>query len=57
MMERADMLFDPTTEFDERFTAVLTDMLAGKHVNQLGPDGPGLFDGPVDNDDNPTSEF
>ena len=54
---RAALLFDPNTQYDERFEAVMTDILAGRHINQLHPDEPGLFDGPVDNEENPTDEF
>ena len=55
---RAALLFDPNTHYDERFEAVITDLLAGRHGSQLNPDGQDLFDGPVDNDDQkPTDEF
>ena len=53
---RAALLFDPNTQYDERFEAVIHDLLAGKHPNQLHPGETGLFNGPVDNDENPTEE-
>ena len=49
---RADLLLDPTTNFAERFEAVLTDMVAGRHISQIEPDQPGLFRAPTDNEEN-----
>jgi hypothetical protein len=46
--------------FDERFEAVMVDMLNGRHISQTKPDSPGLFEQPEDhetNDEDPTSEF
>ena len=37
--ERNAILFEPDTEFDERYAAVLTDMLAGRHASQVAPEG------------------
>ena len=57
---RADLLLDPTTNFAERFEAVLTDMVAGRHISQIEPDQPGLFRAPTDNEENdekPTEDF
>ena len=48
---RARMLLNPETEYGERFVAVMTDMLAGRHVSQTEPDEPGLYRAPVDNGD------
>ena len=48
---RADLLLDPTTSFPERFEAVMTDMLAGRHISQTEPEQPGLFRKPSENDD------
>ena len=55
--DRAALLFDPNTEYNDRFEAVMTDILAGRHVNQLQPEEPGLYQEPTDNDQNPTDEF
>ena len=57
--EREELILNPNTMFDERFEAVMVDMLAGRHISQTKPDSPGLFDQPEDhrNDDDPTSDF
>jgi hypothetical protein len=55
--ERAALLFDPNTDYNDRFEAVMTDILNGRHVNQLAPEEPGLYQDPVDNEENPTDEF
>ena len=39
------------------FEAVMTDILNGRHVNQLAPEEPGLYQDPIDNKENPTDEF
>ena len=57
---REDLILNPNTMFDERFEAVMVDMLAGRHASQIKPNSSGLFDQPEDNktdDDNPTSDF
>ena len=57
---RAAMLMNPDTQFGERFEAVMTDMLSGKHISQTEPNDPGLFRAPTDNEENdekPTEEF
>jgi hypothetical protein len=57
---RDDLVLNPNTMFDERFEAVMTDMLAGRHISQTKPNGENLFDQPEDHetdDDNPTSDF
>ena len=54
---RTNLLIDPDTSFGERFEAVITDMLNGKHITQTNPDEPGLFRKPIDNEDEPTEEF
>ena len=41
--ERAEMLLNPDTGFAERFDAVMTDMLAGKHISQTEPKDPGRY--------------
>ena len=48
---RADLLRNPDTGFAERFDAVMTDMLAGRHISQTEPEEPGLFRKPSENDD------
>ncbi len=55
--ERADLLFDPDTSYGDRFEAVMTDILAGRHVNQLTPDEDTEYQEPNDNQENPTEEF
>ena len=57
--ERNAMLFDPDTEYKERFEAVMTDILNGKHPSQVHPEGLDLFNEPIDNDEgeNPTKDF
>ena len=57
---RAALLMNPDTGFADRFEAVMTDMLSGKHISQTEPDDPGLFRAPTDNEENdekPTEEF
>ena len=57
---RDDLILNPDTEFDERFQAVMVDMLAGRHASQIQPNGAKLFDQPEEHetdDDNPTSDF
>ena len=57
---RAELLMNPDTGFADRFTAVMTDLLAGQHISQTEPNDPGLFRKPADNetdDENPTNEF
>lgn len=40
---RSQLIIDPASGFDERFEAVLTDMLEGRHITQVMPNDPGLF--------------
>ena len=57
---RDDLILNPETMFDERFAAVMTDMLNGKHTSQIKPEGLDLYKNPSDNEsdeDNPTSDF
>ena len=58
---RAQLLLNPDVGFAERYEAVMTDMLAGRHINQIHPDDPSLFKDLIDNqeldDENPTNEF
>ena len=55
---RDALLLDPSTDFDTRFEAVMTDMLQGRHVTLIEPDDPGLYREPVDNEEeNSTKDF
>ena len=51
------MLFNPDTEFTDRFEAVMVDLLNGKHVGQIDPEDSDLIGNPIDNEENPTNEF
>ena len=53
---RAELILNPETGFGERFDAVMTDILAGRHITQTEPDDPGRFRKPSDNPDE-TEEF
>ena len=57
---REDLILNPETMFDERFEAVMVDILNGRHPSQLHPNTPGLFSQPEEHetdDDKPTSDF
>jgi hypothetical protein len=58
---RADLFLDTNADFGDRFEAVMTDMLEGRHITQIEPTDPGLYRKPADNqeeeDDNPTNDF
>jgi len=54
---REDLMLNPDTGFGERFEAVMTDMLAGRHASQVNIHQEGLHRGPADNDEKPTDEF
>ena len=56
-LQRAEMLFNPDTEFTDRFEAVMVDLLNGKHIGQIDPEDSDLIGNPIDNDENPTNEF
>ena len=53
---RAALLLDPDTGFGERYDAVMTDILAGRHISQTEPEDPGKYRKPTDNSDEPKSE-
>ena len=58
--QREDLILNPNSMFDERFEAVMVDMLQGRHISQTKPESPGLFEQPEDHqtdDEDPTSEF
>ena len=56
--QRAAMMVDKGTDFEERFSAVMVDLLAGIHQTQIDPSSEGLYRDPVDNDkdDKPTEQ-
>ena len=57
---REELLLDPSTHFDERFEAVIVDMLHGRHASQIDSSGAGLNQNPEEhetNDDNPTNDY
>ena len=57
---RANMLFNPDTEYNERFEAVMVDLLNGRHPVQLEGAGEPELRNPKDDtedEENPTSEF
>ena len=53
---RADLVLNPHTEFNDRFEAVMTDLLTGNHITQTEPEQPGMYRKPTDNTDD-TEEF
>ena len=55
--QRNSMIFDPNTEYDARYEAVMIDILEGRHVNQLQSNDAALYQEPIDNDEEPTNEF
>ena len=55
--DRADLLMNPDTGFGERYQAVMTDLLQGRHSGQLNTNQDGLHRGPADNDENPTDDY
>lgn len=60
--ERNDLMISPETQFGQRFEAVLTDLLEGRHITQTESEDPSLYrQHPVDhdlelNEDDPTDE-
>ena len=59
---RAALLLSPDTSYAERFEAVLTDMLEGRHITQTDPDSEALYREIIDHqdeedNDNPTKDF
>jgi hypothetical protein len=54
--DRAELVLNPETEFGDRFEAVMTDLLKGKHITQTEPDQPGMYRKPADNTDD-SEEF
>ena len=54
------LLLDPSTHFDQRFEAVMVDMLHGRHASQIDSSSTGLNQNPEDHetdDDNPTNDY
>jgi len=48
---RSDLILNPNTEFGDRFEAVMTDLLTGRHISQTEPNQPGMYRKPTDNED------
>ena len=48
---RASLMLNPDIGFAERYEAVMTDMLAGRHVNQITPDEASAFKDLIDNEE------
>ena len=60
LAEREDLILNPETGFDDRFEAVMVDLLNGMHPSQVKPNQSGLSNQPEDNqtdDDNPTFDY
>ncbi len=47
---RTNLILDPNTPFGEKFEAVVTDMLKGKHISTAEPDDPGLYRKPAEDE-------
>ena len=57
---KEELLLDPNTHFDQRFAAVMVDMLNGNHTSQINAADLGLHGQPEDHntdEDDPTSDF
>ena len=57
---RAALTLDPDLGFGDKFEAVMTDLLAGRHPTQIKPSDPGLYREPIDNGEDtedPTKDF
>ena len=55
--QRAAMMVDKGADFEDRFSAVMVDLLAGIHQTQIDPESEGLYREPIDNDnENPTDK-
>jgi len=55
--DRSALILDPQTGFQDRFEAVITDLLNGTHITQTDKDTEGLYREPTDNESEPTEEF
>ena len=55
--ERANLVFDPDTDFSEKFEAVIADMLAGRHASQSSIPNPDSLNKPTDNEENATDDY
>ena len=55
--ERAGLIFDPGTDFGDRFGAVMEDLLNGRHVSQSEASDIIRSDKPTDNNENPTEDY
>ena len=57
---RESLFLNPDTNFGERFEAVMTDLLKGRHSTQISPNDPGMYRDTTDHgeDENePTKDF
>ena len=48
---RAALILNPDSPFSDKFEAVMTDMMTGRHISQTEPNDPGAFRAPADNGD------
>ena len=51
MEERAALLFNADVGYEDRFAAVITDMMTGRHITQQKPEIPGSLDSPDENEE------
>ena len=57
---RAALILNPDTPFGDCFEAVMTDLLAGRHISQTEPSDENLLHKPTDegeDEDKPTEEY
>ena len=54
---RTNLILDPSTEFGERYEAVILDMLEGRHITQTDVDNAGLYRELPDDEEDPTKDF
>ena len=58
--ERTALILNPDSPFGDVFEAVMTDMLAGRHISQTEPGDSGLSRGPTDSgedEEKPTEDY
>ena len=56
LQERTDLMFNPDTGFGEKFEAVMSDLLAGRHTSQSNVPNPDSLKEATDNEENSTEE-
>ena len=54
---RTNLILDPTTEFGDRYEAVMLDILQGRHITQTGVDDEGLYREPPEDEEDSTKGF